>query len=174
MTSAYHSPSVIVTDYVFRSRSALDQLLFVIRYARNNSPDSRLGVGTGWSGQKTLFDDPLAKHLHQALLAKIPSEGGPWEISAWGNIMKSGDQVSLHHHRQSHLGGENVWAGVFYVHVPVDSGPLMVYKKHLEWEVIQPASNTLVMFLANTLHEVPRCTFSGERVSVAFNVRKRS
>lgn len=126
-------------------------------------PGSKLGVGTGWSGSKTFFDLEGTERLSSFIGSLIPGR----EISAWANIMLSGDRVEPHNHRRSHLDGENELAGVYYL---TSGGENLIL--HTSPRIaLEPAESMLVIFPAELIHEVEPCRSTEPRISVAFNAK---
>lgn len=133
-------------------------------------PSSQLGVGTGWSGAKTFVEDFCdcfaAKWLEAAIQTVLGAAAGYWfDVSVWANIMRAGDECRIHDHKRSHKGGENAWAGVFYVagddlQLHLGSGPVYC---------MEPEIGELVAFPADTLHAVPAYQGNEARISLAFS-----
>lgn len=146
-------------------------LLNAILRKQRADPTSKLGVGGGWSSDKRFFDEPdthaLQQFIRTELRAAAPDIGDDWmELSGWANIMQRGDSVRPHGHELSHLGGLNLYAGVYYVTAPPASGELLV-----DGNLIPATPGLLVLFTADTSHSVREHRGDGPRVSVAFNVR---
>ena len=145
------------------------ELETLILQERERFPGCKLGVGTGWSGLKSFLEiDNPATHvlgffIHQA----IPSPP-PWNVCGWPNIMDPGDTISPHDHEHSHLGGKNLFGGVYYVSCPGEGGRLILHDGDAV-EVINPVPGLLVVFDAMQVHSVEEYRGPGRRVSVGFN-----
>lgn len=146
-------------------------LLAVFEDHQRRYQNSALTVATGWSGPKTFFDDERAHDLRFWIASRLPH--GVYEISGWANVMKSGDRVDEHHHRLSHLGGVNKYAGVYYVEPTQAETPLCVQAGDDggPFVSIVPEPGLLVLFPADRPHYVPQHWYDWPRMSVAFNVR---
>lgn len=151
-------------------------LLALVADQRATYPNSRLTVGSGWSGPKEIFDDPRSKPLADWILSGLPS--GKWELAGWANVMECDDTVDLHDHRFSHRGGQNRWAGTYFIAAPEGSARLVYYYRENDMHdvvseagTITPEPGLLILFDAATPHRVLEHTLFEPRVSVAFNVR---
>lgn len=149
-------------------REFSDLRLAVSKSHRAN-PTTKLSVGTGWSGQKTLFDDSLTHALQHFITHFLPKHVA-YQLSAWANIMRIGDAITRHDHVRSHLGGHNEWAGIYYVLVSQRAALLTV---HAEPDVvITPKEGKLVMLSADCEHSVEEQSEDTLRISIAFNVKR--
>lgn len=151
-------------------------LLAVVAEQRATYPNSRLTVGSGWSGPKELFADSRCDPLAAWILSGLPA--GKWELAGWANVMECDDSVDLHDHRFSHRGGQNRWAGTYFISAPAGSAPLVYYHREgdmhdivSEAGTITPEPGLMILFDAATPHRVLEHTLFEPRVSVAFNVR---
>lgn len=151
-------------------------ILTAIEDQRRADPHAKLGVGTGWSGPKTLFEDPRCEALRAWILETVETHlPFVFEVHGWGNVMEFGDRCARHDHRWSHLGGENSLAGVFFLRAPAGAARLLVEhgeSEPLPLSIIEPLNGRAVIFLAATPHFVERHEISEQRVSVAFNMRR--
>lgn len=143
-------------------------ILEQVALAMSHDPSSALGVGTGWSSAKDFLERPKMGALREHIRQCLPWV--PWQIDAWANVMKSGDQVRAHNHGLSHRGGRNEWAGVHFVEVPDRGPPLIVHLDGVPMPIVARETLTVV-FPADVAHEVPSHMFDGRRVSVAFSAR---
>ncbi|MGJ8589946.1 MAG: TIGR02466 family protein [Yoonia sp.] len=83
----------------------------------------------GWSGPKTLFNDPIFFPLRekcqtvfaQALKQMSLPDGFRFGIEAWGNIHESGGFNQPHIHREAIL------SGCFYLYTPEGSGAIVFH-----------------------------------------------
>lgn len=153
-----------------------DALRLAIQAQRKASPHSHLGVARngkarqrGWTGPKTLFDDPLTHELRDWLVSLIPEpvQG----IDAWGFVLEQGDYVQPHNHLKSHRGGRNAWAGVYYVRLPQGSGRFSVEGPHGVDEHPEVSEGTAIVFPATMEHWVTVHEASEPRVSIAWSAR---
>ena len=160
--------------------SNFDGLTEAVNQSHQDYPTSTLGVGTGWSGPKTLFDDKRTKALKGTISFLIARMLGvlyfenntDWIISGWGNIMLRGDTITRHNHLLSHFGGNNNFAGCYYLSTNSDSPPLKVYADPTV--EIMPIPGNLVMFSADCDHSVTKQENDYRRISIGFNVKKNN
>lgn len=83
----------------------------------------------GWSGPKTLFDDPIFQPLKEktqqafanSLLQMGVPEGFSFAMEAWANIHDAGGFNQPHIHREA------VLSGCFYLHTPPGSGSIVFH-----------------------------------------------
>ncbi len=83
----------------------------------------------GWSGPKTLFDDPafqvLKTQSQQAFAHALRQMGVPegfsFSMEAWANIHDAGGFSQPHIHREA------VLSGCFYLHTPPGSGSIVFH-----------------------------------------------
>lgn len=141
-------------------------LLQAVERSQDAHPDSALDVGTGWSGPKDLFDDGTTFSLVAWLQTILPQLPLQWRIHGWGNVMQEGDEVRSHNHRRSHLGGANVWAGVYYLEIPPGSSAL-----ETELGPVPARDGLAITFPADLTHWVRPQPVRARRVSIGFNVR---
>ena len=131
---------------------------------------SKLGMGTGWSGPKTLFDDARAWMIHDEIEAIAKKEVS----EAWINIMRFGDRIGPH----SHNNPDNETAGVLYLVADSCCPPIIFHTGehsntlHRIYSLHCIYSGMVLTFPANMIHEVPVQTCHCSRISVAFNVKK--
>jgi 2OG-Fe(II) oxygenase superfamily len=141
-------------------------------------PDTSLGVAhpQSWSSDKRLFESvttqPLEAWIRETLLRRTATTIR--DVSAWANVLTAGQYIGPHAHEQSHLGGPNAYAGVYYVQAGGPGGVLSLHhpsgSKIRELQLV-PREGMLVVFTADTLHEVTAHESAIARVSIAFNVR---
>lgn len=143
-----------------------------IEDARREWPHSQLAVMNGWSSPKVLFDDERTHLLRDWLAALLPDDAA-WELSGWANIMEQGNGILVHDHARSHLGGDNEWAGVFWLTAPKGSSPLLFHDDGAALE-IKPKAGAGIVFAATMPHEAASQRVAGRRVSIAFNARRRA
>ena len=143
-------------------------LLAVVARRRKADPTTQLGVATGWSSDKTFFDEPELRPLVSWIRAVLVARLGvlACDVSGWANVMLPGDVVREHHHEKSHLGGLNRYAGTYFPYANPSHAPLVI-----DGTAITPSRGLLVLFDANTPHSVARHFGPAPRVSLAFNVR---
>lgn len=148
------------------------------------------GIGrstrNGWSGPKTLFDEPLFKPLlvaaqvnyGQALGQMGVPKGFRFAMEAWGNIHEQGGYNKLHIHREA------VLSGVFYLSRPEGSGAIVLHDPRPgtlfsrpfglgvnKWSELRlaPPAGTMLMFPNWLEHSVEPNLSSERRYSVAIN-----
>jgi hypothetical protein len=83
----------------------------------------------------------------------------------WFNAMDAGHTTTLHHHEED----DELFSAVYYIHVPENSGDLILYDAGKQVS-IQPQAGKLVMFAPKVLHEVTVNLGSGLRLSVGMNI----
>jgi uncharacterized protein (TIGR02466 family) len=148
------------------------------------------GIGrstrNGWSGPKTLFDEPLFKplllaaqtHYGQCLGAMGVPKGFRFGMEAWGNIHEYGGYNKLHIHREA------VLSGVFYLSRPEGSGAIVLHDPRPgtlfsrpfgfganKWSELRlaPAAGTMLMFPNWLEHSVEPNLSQERRYSIAIN-----
>ena len=91
--------------------------------------------------------------------------------AAWLNINHPKDSNNVH----EHTGGVQFLSGVYYLKVPKDSGDIQFYN-HLREKVssISPKENMVILFPCGVLHGVEENNSSEDRISIAFNIQRRS
>lgn len=152
------------------------------REAQSQGRSTRLG----WSGPKTLFDDPafaaLRSRSHEAfghaLQAMGLPAGLPFALEAWGNIHERGG------HNQPHIHREAMLSGCFYLQTPPGSGAIVfndprpgtLYSRPWgqgvnRWErrAIQPKAGMLLLFPHWLEHAVEPHAGELPRLSIAIN-----
>ena len=144
-------------------------LLAAVGDQHRSTPDTKLAVSTGWSGPKTLFDDARTHALVRYLVLLLPKYTA-FVISGWGNIMRQGDTVARHDHARSHLGGDNILAGCYYLAACKGAARLTAHS--LPEHVVIPEHGKLLLFDAALEHSVERHDVATARISIAFNVKK--
>ena len=140
----------------------------------------------GWSGPKTVFDDPafgpLKTACHQAfsdcLAAMGVARNFPFGMEAWANIHDKGGFNQPHIHREAML------SGVFYLTVPAGSGALVFHDPRPgtlysrpwgggvnKWErlLFTPKMGVLVLFPHWLEHSVEPHGADEPRCSIAMN-----
>ena len=147
---------------------------------REQDPTSRITPSSGWSSAKDLFEEGPWTNLLKYIRLLRNADGyyieaqGVTQVDGWANIMTKGQRVLFHHHIQSHKGGENYAAGVYYVDAPPGSAPIIFWPTgytgpNLTQEI---EDGLLVLFPAGLCHSVPDHKIKEDRISVAFNIRK--
>lgn len=78
-------------------------LLNAVARAKAEYPDSKLGVGTGWSSPKTLHKSEalvaLLDWMLEELVPNVPRD--EFTHDAWANVLEPGDSIRQHDHRQA-------------------------------------------------------------------------
>lgn len=140
----------------------------------------------GWSGPKTLFQDPLFASLlssvHQVVRKAFTDMAVPGGLSygleAWANVHENGGFNRTHTHREALL------SGCYYVDVPPGAGSI-VFKdprpgpqharslgkgvNSLSEVSLQPKTGALLLFPNWLEHSVEPNESEQARVSIAFN-----
>ena len=123
-------PTVIWRDQLHEFMPMMDEWRQRLEDIRSKEiPVSGRSTRSGWSGPKTLFDDPFFQPLRekcqilfgQALREMQVSEGFRFSMEAWGNIHEPGGFNFAHIHRQAIL------SGCFYLHTPEGSGSIVFH-----------------------------------------------
>ena len=87
----------------------------------------------------------------------------------WFNYMPPGATTTLHTHDDD----DELLSGVYYVHVPQDSGNLLIYddtdKSHPETIEIIPETGRFIFFGPDVRHEVSRNNSTEHRLSIGMN-----
>jgi hypothetical protein len=86
----------------------------------------------------------------------------------WFNAMPPGAVTTRH----SHDDDDELLSGVYYVHVPSDSGDLILYDAEPPTR-ITPVTGQLIFFPPNIDHEVTRNNSSEDRLSIGMNFGPR-
>lgn len=148
------------------------------------------GVGRstrgGWSGPKTLFEEPpfkplaqeATKQFGQCLRAMGVPNGFRFALEAWGNIHERGGYNKLHIHREAIL------SGVFYLSRPDDSGAIVLHDPRPgtlfsrpfgagvnRWSELRltPPTGSMLMFPNWMEHSVEPNLSDERRYSIAIN-----
>lgn len=82
----------------------------------------------------------------------------------WFNYMPPGATTSKHNHDDC----DELLSGVYYVHVPADSGDLILYNNESPTR-ITPQSGDLILFPPDVDHEVTRNNCNEARLSIGIN-----
>lgn len=156
--------------------------------AKMEAEEEGIGRSTrnGWSGPKTLFDEPLFKPLREAaqanygkcLVAMGVPKGFRFGMEAWGNIHEQGGYNKLHIHREA------VLSGVFYLSRPEGSGAIVLHDPRPgtlfsrpfglginKWSELRlaPPAGTMLMFPNWLEHSVEPNLSQERRYSIAIN-----
>jgi len=133
------------------------------------------------------FNDP---ELFQEIANILPSLGFVYtqetgvSFWSWININSKGS----YNKRHTHINTNFVVCGVYYVQCPENSGPIRFWDprgrlpsemRYEPWATrpfvdYTPKTNELLLFPSWLEHEVLPSSCDGERISIAFNVLKRS
>ena len=89
---------------------------------------------------------------------------------AWGNLLKKGQYVQEHDHRLTNKDSSNflTHSAVFYL---TDIKPGTYFKKHNI--TIEPELGKIIIFSAKERHAVEKYNGDEERITLAFNGRKK-
>lgn len=126
---------------------------------RRIDPHSKLEMGTGWTGPKTLLNPYRFKPVVAYIQSKLPM---PCSIIGWGNFILPGESIGVH----DHIGSGNEFSGIYYMtEASLNIHPLGKPLKELHF---QPGQ--IIIFPSDTKHSVsPHPEIPKVRVSVAFN-----
>ena len=121
---------------------------------------------------ENLYLDPeripaLGQVLTQAVtfaanLLKLPQNA--LKTGFWFNDMGPGDATSKHDHDEY----DELLSAVYYVHVPENSGKLIIHDAHSQTEVT-PESGMFVFFLPSVVHSVSVNQSAERRLSIGMN-----
>lgn len=170
--------------------------LVVARAARG--PEAQISNFGGWQSHPDLLDggEPAIAELKQRIVELIrfvlaaPLGGdqsrvsGQFEVKGWANLNRDGDFNRLHNHANNH------WSGVYYVSMGAPRADLR-HNGAIEFIDPRPAASALpvpgfnlgtpltvtpepglfLLFPSWLQHGVLPFRGSGERISIAFNVR---
>lgn len=112
-----------LSPMMYEWRARLDQMRSTEEAGKGRS------TRTGWSGPKTLFNDPVFKPLRdrcqtlfgRALMEMKVPDGFRFGMEAWGNIHDTGGFNQPHIHREA------VLSGCFYLFTPKGSGAIVFH-----------------------------------------------
>ncbi len=119
---------------------------------------------------ENLYIDPalipgIEAMFEQALgLAEILLKRSRLRMGFWFNDMGPGDSTSRHDHDEF----DELLSAVYYVHVPRNSGNLIIHDPHCRTEVT-PRAGMFVFFSPNTVHSVSVNQSTEKRLSIAMN-----
>jgi uncharacterized protein (TIGR02466 family) len=140
----------------------------------------------GWSGPKTLFQDPMFEALRttvhevvrKAFAEMGVASGLGYRLEAWGNIHDKGGFNQAHTHREALI------SGCYYLQVPPGGGALLfkdprpgtLHSRALgqgvnSWHnaVMKPRAGTLLLFPQWLEHSVEPNEADESRLAIAFN-----
>ncbi|MDJ0631089.1 MAG: hypothetical protein QNJ44_22720 [Rhodobacter sp.] len=151
-----------------RARKAFKGLERAFEAHRASHLGGTLAVGGSWAGPKTLFDDcpEPTIGLRKWLATLLPA--GSWTIDAWGVLHQVGDRLTPHDHVKSHRGGNNLWAGVYWLD-PAGDGDLFCYRMAADLVEVAPVAGAALLFPADLVHSTTPATQA--RRAIAFNVQ---
>ena len=141
-------------------------------------PDGRHFATSGWirNGSSTSeqyygFKDEEFSEKMFKLVKEHFNIHFPIRVQAWLNINHPKDFNDVH----GHTGGIQFLSGVYYLKAPKDSGDIQFYSHLRERGLsIAPKENRVILFPCETLHGVEVNNSSEDRVSIAFNIQRRS
>lgn len=145
------------------------ELLATVARLREQYPTSRLAVGGSWSSPKLSLPEGGAALEPVALLLTECLSPGPWEVLWWANVLRAGDALTRHDHRWAAQDVPNDFAAVYYLQ---GTGELWFWDQMGTVEKFAVAPGKLLVFTATLEHAVPTWDGDGERISLAFNVRR--
>jgi uncharacterized protein (TIGR02466 family) len=136
-----------------------------------------------------LLDRPQLKSLKEAILKEVDNflvdmckfqDDLEWKIiSSWAVKHNKDDYHHMHWHPNS------MWSGVYYVHIPEESGWIQFFKdtkptlslgmsEYTPWNShyveFMPKSGDLIMFPSTLTHNVVNNESEDKRLSIAFNI----
>lgn len=88
----------------------------------------------------------------------------PLKRDFWINEMAHGQATSKHDHNEEH----ELLSAVYYLHVPKNSGNLIIHDEHLYTE-FEPVAGTFVFFAPTAMHSVSVNQSNETRLSVGIN-----
>jgi uncharacterized protein (TIGR02466 family) len=137
-----------------------------------------------WSGEA---GQEILRQATDLATAHTSRPGGPaprWSVDAWANVSRSG------HFNMPHVHGGSFWSAVYYVRVSEGEGGQLVLHDPRMPELrmhapgvhfakmgpevkaeIKPKAGLLILFPAWLSHSVEPWEGSGDRISVAMNIR---
>jgi uncharacterized protein (TIGR02466 family) len=137
-----------------------------------------------WSGEA---GQEILRQATDLATAHTLRPGGPtprWSVDAWANVSRSG------HFNMPHVHGGSFWSAVYYVRVSEGEGGQLVLHDPRMPELrmhapgvhfakmgpevkaeIKPKAGLLILFPAWLSHSVEPWEGSGDRISVAMNIR---
>ena len=96
--------------------------------------------------------------------AEVLLERPSLKMGFWFNDMGPGDTTSRHNHDEY----DELLSGVYYVHVPENSGNLIIHDPHSTTEV-KPVSGMYVFFSPTVQHSVGINESNARRLSIGMN-----
>lgn len=125
------------------------------------------------------YENIYLKQQHIPELALLVSEATrlaqqvlkvqPLRAGYWFNYMPPGSTTTLHTHDDD----DELLSGVYYVHVPEDSGNLIIYDNTQDSITskteITPHAGEFIFFEPSTRHEVTKNLSSEHRLSIGIN-----
>ena len=97
-----------------------------------------------------------------ASLLELPKNA--LKLGFWFNDMGPGDATSKHDHDED----DELLSGVYYIHVPENSGNLLIHDAHSH-TVVTPESGMHVFFAPNVVHSVSVNQSAERRLSIGMN-----
>lgn len=162
--------SLIKVDFISQLSlyRMLEDIPYIVSDQMKNDPHAKLGMGTGWSGPKTLWNDNRAWRIKEIITKQLP-EKIAFEIEAWANVMTFGTRIGKHNHDD---GGRNEISGVLYIAVSNCCPPIIFQTSDYAKTLICIYSGMIVTFPSSLVHEVPIQNCHCSRISVAFNAKR--
>jgi len=183
----------VITDDVRGAEQLNVELETLILTRQANDPGHRLSNRGGWQSEHDLaqWSGPAGKKLidHALALADSHTSGGQagssrWRCEAWANVSGPG------HFNMPHVHSATFWSAVYYVRVGEGEGGelvlhdprmpgLQMYAPHLRFRAlgpegqakIEPRAGLMVLFPGWLSHSVEPWQGTGNRISVAMNIR---
>ena len=186
----------VITDEMPAGTKLNAELEKLILARRAEAPGHKLSNRGGWQSEHDLpmWAGEAGKRLiqHALLLADAhtsgpKSEGSRWRCEAWANVSGSG------HFNMPHVHSGTFWSAVYYVGVGDGEGgelvlhdprmpALAMHAPHLAFKGmgpegearISPKPGLMVLFPAWLAHSVEPWEGTGQRISVAMNIRAKT
>ena len=183
----------VITDEVPGAQQLNVELEKLILERRAQDPGHKLSNRGGWQSEHDFarWSGAAGKQLldHALALADSHTSGGKagsprWRCEAWANVSGPG------HFNMPHVHSATFWSAVYYVRVGDGAGGelvlhdprmpgLQMYAPHLRFRAmgpdaharIEPKPGLMVLFPGWLAHSVEPWQGTGNRISVAMNIR---
>ena len=129
----------------------------------------------GYQGGGLVFEKPSFMEVRKWIKEKI-SETFSRKFTItdiWVSIYNKGDYNKIHNHPPTNpmYYDNEMWAGVFYIQTPKNSGKLLIHSPQnvTNTHEIEPNDGDLILFNSATYHSVTPNQSEETRICIAFN-----
>jgi hypothetical protein len=113
--------------------------------------------------------DRVLSHAESCARTLLKYGHKPLRLGFWFNAQGPGQDTSVHHHDEN----DELLSGVYYVHVPHDSGALVLLDGQLTIRLM-PEAGHFLFFPPSLPHRVEVNHSQEQRLSIAFNLGPRA